>query len=47
MRCYLNDGRSLSMIADGSVDFIFSFDSFVHPDRDVVETPIRANSGQN
>jgi hypothetical protein len=41
VRCYLNDGRSLSMIADGSVDFIFSFDSFVHPDRDVVEAYLR------
>jgi len=37
VRCYLNDGRSLSMIPDGSVDFIFSFDSFVHTNREVVE----------
>ena len=37
VRCFLNDGRSLSMIPDASVDFVFSFDSFVHPDRDVVE----------
>ena len=37
VRCVLNDGRSLSMIPDASVDFVFSFDSFVHPDRDVVE----------
>jgi SAM-dependent methyltransferase len=37
VRCYLNDGRSLSMIPDGSVDFVFSFDSLVHPNRDVIE----------
>ena len=37
VKCYLNDGLSLSMIADGSVDFVFSFDSFVHTDRKVVE----------
>ncbi|MGI9373993.1 MAG: class I SAM-dependent methyltransferase [Hyphomicrobiales bacterium] len=29
---HLNDGRSLDMIADKSVDFIFSFDSLVHAD---------------
>jgi hypothetical protein len=37
VRCYVNDGCSLSMIPDESVDFVFSFDSFVHPDRKVVE----------
>ena len=37
----LNDGRSLSMIPDASVDFVFSFDSFVHPDREVVEAYLR------
>jgi hypothetical protein len=37
VRCYLNDGRSLSMIPDASVDFVFSFDSFVHPNQDVIE----------
>ncbi|PYK22666.1 MAG: hypothetical protein DME59_19510, partial [Verrucomicrobia bacterium] len=41
VRCYLNDGRSLSMIPDDSVDFIFSFDSFVHTNRDVVEAYLR------
>ena len=29
------------MIPDASVDFVFSFDSFVHPDRDVVEEYLR------
>src|SRR5215813_1016917 len=41
VHCHLNDGRSLSMVPDGSVDFVFSFDSFVHPDRDVIEGYLR------
>ena len=41
VHCCLNDGRSLPMIPDGSVDFVFSFDSFVHPNRDVVEAYLR------
>jgi SAM-dependent methyltransferase len=31
-----NDGRSLPMVADGSVDFAFSFDSLVHAESDVL-----------
>lgn len=30
VRCYVNDGRSLAMVPDDSVDFVFSFDSLVH-----------------
>ena len=41
VRCYVNDGRSLSMIPDGSIDFVFSFDSFVHTNRDVVDAYLR------
>ena len=37
VHCYLNDGRSLPMIPDGSVDFAFSFDSLVHTKPDVVD----------
>jgi SAM-dependent methyltransferase len=33
-----NDGRSLAMVADGSVDFAFSFDSLVHADADVLDS---------
>lgn len=33
----VNDGRSLGMVADGSVDFAFSFDSLVHAEVDVLE----------
>jgi SAM-dependent methyltransferase len=41
VHCCLNDGRSLSMIPDASIDFVFSFDSFVHPNRDVIEAYLR------
>jgi SAM-dependent methyltransferase len=37
VKCYFNDGLSLSMIPKDSVDFVFSFDSFVHTNRQVVE----------
>jgi ubiquinone/menaquinone biosynthesis C-methylase UbiE len=37
VRCELNDGHSLSMLPDASVDFVFSFDSFVHMDREIVD----------
>jgi SAM-dependent methyltransferase len=33
---HVNDGRSLEMIADRSIDFAFSFDSLVHVDDDVL-----------
>ena len=36
-----NDGTSLEMVADDSVDFAFSFDSLVHVDRDVIGTYLR------
>ena len=41
IQCYLNDGRSLSMIPDTSVDLVFSFDSLVHVKRDVIEAYLR------
>jgi len=31
-----NDGRSLDMVSDGSIDFVFSFDSLVHVEMDVL-----------
>jgi SAM-dependent methyltransferase len=34
---YVNDGRSLDAVADGSVDLAFSFDSLVHADEDVID----------
>lgn len=34
---HVNDGTSLGMIADNSVDFVFSFDSLVHADEPVID----------
>jgi hypothetical protein len=34
--CFVNDGQSLATVPDGSVDFVFSFDSLVHAEADVV-----------
>lgn len=34
---HVNDGRSLSMVEDGTIDFVFSFDSLVHAGPDVIE----------
>jgi hypothetical protein len=34
---HLNDGRSLEMIPDGAIDFIFSFDSLVHVRGETIE----------
>jgi SAM-dependent methyltransferase len=34
---HVNDGRSLGMLPDRSVDFAFSFDSLVHAEADVIE----------
>jgi len=34
---HVNDGKSLDMIDDKSVDFVFSFDSLVHVDEDIIE----------
>ncbi len=33
---HVNDGRSLSMVADGSIDLAFTFDSLVHVESDVL-----------
>lgn len=34
---HLNDGKSLAMIPDRSIDFVFSFDSLVHAEADVLQ----------
>jgi SAM-dependent methyltransferase len=34
----LNDGKSLPMLSDASIDFVFSFDSLVHAEADVIES---------
>ncbi len=41
IRYHVNDGRSLAMVPDGSVDFSVSFDSLVHADADVIEAYVR------
>jgi len=41
VRCYVNDGQSLDMIPDCSVDFVFTFDSLVHAERFVLESYVR------
>jgi SAM-dependent methyltransferase len=33
---HVNDGKSLAMVADESIDFVFSFDSLVHAEADVI-----------
>jgi hypothetical protein len=35
---FVNDGRSLPMIEDRSVDFVFSFDSLVHVEAEVIDS---------
>jgi 2-polyprenyl-3-methyl-5-hydroxy-6-metoxy-1,4-benzoquinol methylase len=38
---YVNDGKSLAMIRDNSIDFVFSFDSLVHAEADVIEAYLK------
>ena len=41
VECYVNDGRSLPMVEDASIDLVFTFDSLVHADADVLEAYVR------
>jgi SAM-dependent methyltransferase len=41
LRFEVNDGLTLPMVEDGSIDFAFSFDSLVHADGDVIESYTR------
>jgi SAM-dependent methyltransferase len=34
---FVNDGKSLEMVGDGGVDFVFSFDSLVHAEDEVLK----------
>lgn len=38
---HVNDGRSLTAVADGSIDFAFSYDSLVHAESDVLASYAR------
>lgn len=37
----VNDGRSLACVEDNSLDFVFSFDSLVHAEADVMEAYVK------
>lgn len=37
MKFYVNDGLSLAVVPDGSIDFVFSFEALVHVEKDVIE----------
>jgi ubiquinone/menaquinone biosynthesis C-methylase UbiE len=41
IRYYVNNGRSLNEVANRSIDFVFSFDSLVHAEKDVIEAYIK------
>jgi SAM-dependent methyltransferase len=43
---HVNDGKSLAMVPDRSVDFVFSFDSLVHAERDVLEAYLSQIAGK-
>jgi len=38
---FVNDGKSLDMIPDQSIDFVFSFDSLVHVQAEVMEAYVK------
>ena len=38
---HVNDGTSLDMVPDGSVDFVFSFDSLVHAEAEVLRAYLK------
>lgn len=41
---FQNDGKSLSFVPDNSIDFIFSWDSLVHVDKEVIKSYIKEAS---
>jgi hypothetical protein len=43
---HLNDGVSLDMVPDGSIDFAFSYGSLVHADREVIERYVHELAGK-
>ena len=36
VKCVVNDGKTLPGVSDGSIDFVWSFDSFVHMDKETI-----------
>lgn len=45
-RFHVNDGKSLAMVEDDSVDFVFSFDSLVHAPRPAIEAYLKQLGGK-
>lgn len=41
IRYHVNDGQSLDFVADRSVDFVFSFDSLVHAEEQVIASYVQ------
>lgn len=46
IKYYVNDGKSLEMIGGGSIDFVFSHDSLVHAEDDVIESYLAQLAGR-
>lgn len=44
---HVNDGKSLAMIPDNSIDFAFSFDSLVHAEEDVIQSYLSGLAKKN
>jgi len=38
---HINDGKNLGMLKDHSIDFVWSYDSFVHMELDVIESYLK------
>ncbi len=43
---HVNDGKSLQMVGDNTVDFVFSFDSLVHCEADVLDSYLTQLAGK-
>lgn len=43
---HVNDGKSLAMVGDGSIDLAFSFDSLVHAEADVLTSYVHEIAGK-
>lgn len=43
---FINDGKSLDMIPNNSIDFVFSWDSLVHAEKEVLESYLKELSNK-
>jgi len=46
LQFHVNDGTSLAMVPDQSIDFVFSFDSLVHVEKDVIHAYVAQLAGK-